>query len=201
MSHDPVFLPLMHSDLPDSISLLASLCPAESSGEMNRERERRDGDYLLRELLHHVDGGEAWALDRVEGCKPVAHRNGRTAWLSLSHTSSVIAAAASLEFDLGLDLEPVGRTISLAIGQRILHPEESRWWNRDQNREMLQLWTLKEAALKRCGTGLRTRMNGVRVEPVRPGRFRITLENHTPMEALSWNDHGHWISLAWAEAG
>ncbi|MGM0506158.1 MAG: 4'-phosphopantetheinyl transferase family protein [Bacteroidota bacterium] len=193
-------IPLSHPDLPDSISLLASTRQPVHSGENRRRRERIDGDHLLHELLHLVGGEPPWSLERMDGCKPVASRNGVKAWLSLSHSPSLLAGAASLDLDLGIDLEPLQRTISKSLGTRILHPEESRWWDSGQSEDMLRLWTLKEAALKRCGTGLRTRMNRVRVEPVQPEKFEISLDSHSPMKALSWQDHDHWISLVWTVA-
>ncbi|MEX1212715.1 MAG: 4'-phosphopantetheinyl transferase superfamily protein [Balneolaceae bacterium] len=199
MRRTPHLIPLLHPALPESISMLASLREPESPGEPKRIRERVDGDFLLRALLQRMGGDPSWSLQRIDGCKPVARRKGDTAWLSLSHTHGMLAGAASLDVDLGIDLEPRKRPLSPALGGRILHPDESRWWRADESEDLLRLWTLKEAALKRCGTGLRTRMNRVRVEPVRPGEFQITLASHPPMRSICWNEHDHWISVAWTE--
>lgn len=201
MATDSIFNKLKHPDVPASIHLRSMVQLSDLTGSERRERERQDGDRLLYHLLHTCTPYDSWSLDRQDGCKPVAMVESVTANLSLAHTPELLAAAISLEWELGIDLEPVGRTLPAALARRIFHPEERAAWDETRNEELLKLWTLKEAALKQCGTGLRTRMNHVRVLPVRPDAYEISVADREPVQALCWQEQNHWVSLAWGNEG
>ncbi|WP_248751788.1 4'-phosphopantetheinyl transferase superfamily protein [Pseudomonas sp. MWU15-20650] len=83
------------------------------------------------------------------------------AWLrfNLSHSGHSAAIALCRDHEVGVDLEQVSGKVAAkkAIAQRFFHPQEQRWLALDEANYLTrftQLWSLKEAWLKACGTGL-----------------------------------------------
>lgn len=80
---------------------------------------------------------------------------------NLSHTNGLIALAVTRDRPVGIDVEHLSRQADIAkLADRYFSLAESRalldlpvaeW-----NERFYDLWTLKEAYLKACGTGLRT---------------------------------------------
>lgn len=113
---------------------------------------RRDLSAAARELLAH-----ALALDAppalVYGAhgKPELEQGGLR--ISLSHTRGAVACAVS-ESPVGVDVEPLGRPVRdwERLAQRYYTPEEQSC--ADSPERFLEIWTRKEAYLKRDGHGL-----------------------------------------------
>ncbi|HED04910.1 MAG TPA: 4'-phosphopantetheinyl transferase superfamily protein [Candidatus Fraserbacteria bacterium] len=100
--------------------------------------------------------------------------------LSLAHSEGWGLAALSGAGEIGVDLQRV-RPLRVGLAQRILSPSErARLAERFSCREpaaLLLYWTLKEAALKALGFGLRLPMRAVQVELARQsGRARLRIE-------------------------
>lgn len=187
-----------HPDLPQSIHLLGMYRTSDAT-RRNRASEIRDGETLLQEVLRVVSDRSGWTLVREEGCKPLASLSEERAWITLAHSTGLMTAAASFEFDVGIDLEPLNRSFSFELGHRMIHRDEWRWWDTTNRDHLLQLWTLKEAALKQLGSGLRLSMNRVRVEPVSGDQYHIVVDDQPVRPALSWVCLDHWVSLVWGE--
>ncbi|WP_193222343.1 4'-phosphopantetheinyl transferase family protein [Alkalilimnicola sp. S0819] len=79
--------------------------------------------------------------------------------VNLSHTRGLAAVAVSLEQDVGVDVEWLGRRPpGLALADRYFAPSECAWLaarpEADRHEALLTLWTLKEAYIKAVGLGL-----------------------------------------------
>lgn len=80
---------------------------------------------------------------------------------NLSHTNGLIALAVARQHAVGVDVEYLSRQADIVkLAERYFSPQETQdlyalpvpaW-----NRRFFDLWTLKEAYLKACGTGLAT---------------------------------------------
>lgn len=95
------------------------------------------------------------------GGRPVVRAAAGAAWVSLSHGPGMLAVAASLAGPVGIDVE--GETVAPEVTElagRWFTPAEADWL-RDRpaasvTRDLLLLWTAKEALGKASGAGLRT---------------------------------------------
>lgn len=106
-------------------------------------REKAYG--LVREKL-----GFSGAFRRAENGKPYAEG---AAFFNISHSGSFAAAAVS-DFEVGVDIERI-RAVNLKIADKFCG-DEREYILSAENREkaFFEIWTAKEAYLKKCGTGL-----------------------------------------------
>lgn len=118
---------------------------------------------LVRDLLSRYTGESptAWQFERNPYGRPEIAGPGRWRHLrfNLSHTDGLIACAVTIHRDVGVDVEPVGRSTDvLDIAPRVFSPRELddlRRLEPDRQRErFFTLWTLKEAYIKARGMGL-----------------------------------------------
>lgn len=83
---------------------------------------------------------------------------GAAVHVSVSHGRGVVAAAASADFPVGVDVETVRRIPVGDLARRWLRVAEAEWIERREPDErivaFLWLWTQKEALGKACGRGL-----------------------------------------------
>nr|WP_234016826.1 4'-phosphopantetheinyl transferase superfamily protein [Streptomyces sp. LaPpAH-108] len=111
-------------------------------------------------------------MGTLVGGRPEGVRLSRTVWgrpyapdlpgldFSLSHTGSFLVAAVVRDGRIGVDAERSGRVMSV-LEHRICTPYERAAFatrvlsGAGRDRELLRLWTLKEAYTKALGTGLR----------------------------------------------
>lgn len=136
---------------------------------------------LTRRLLAEVTGEPPTAFRYQAGDrgKPVALCDGRLlrVHFNLSHTAGLVAVAAAVETELGVDVEAVDRTVELAVADRYFFGVEARWLDTlDPARRtegFLRLWTLKEAYIKATGRGLSQALDEFWFE-VDPPRIRFT---------------------------
>ena len=136
------------------------------------------------------------ALGRLCGVPPAAWRfvsdaHGKpSAWLedspapisfNLSHTEGMAGLAIRLGagWAIGFDLEPLARTVDLAIADRFFSPREVAWLGAlpasARAAGFLRLWTLKEAFIKATGKGLTQNLAAFSFDPC-PPRIRFTAE-------------------------
>ena len=75
---------------------------------------------------------------------------------SISHTKQMAFCALS-EKPVGIDAEPLDRSLDLRLADKILSPSERIFYDaaRDKQQTLLRFWVLKEAAAKLTGEGLR----------------------------------------------
>jgi 4'-phosphopantetheinyl transferase len=144
------------------------------------------------------------ALSRICGPPPAAWRfvadaHGKpSAWLydmpapvsfNLSHTEGMVGLAASLGAGraLGFDLEPLARTVDLAVADRFFSTREVAWLGtlREAARAegFLRLWTLKESFIKATGKGLTQDLAAFSFTPCPP---RIRFAASLPEREADW---------------
>lgn len=119
-----------------------ALCPIEGSTPgTRRERERRAIRQLAdatigadTEILHHADGSP-YLSDTAAG------------HISISHSRHVAALLISREPGWGIDIEEARQEQLSRIAARVLDEDEIRAYSHD----LVQAWTLKEAAFKAAG--------------------------------------------------
>ncbi|MGW3681164.1 4'-phosphopantetheinyl transferase family protein [Streptomyces prasinus] len=114
----------------------------------------------------------AAALDLLPAELDLAYRTGGRPYLrgldldvSLSHSEELIAVAVSRVGRIGVDTEPADRRLDFdLLSGHICAPGERRALlplpPRARERELLRLWTLKEAYSKALGQGLRLDFSG-----------------------------------------
>lgn len=115
--------------------------------------------------------------------------------ISISHTEQITLIALSLrKVSIGIDIEAQSRKVPEGLHKRILSPDEHS--SDIQALPVIQLWTLKEAALKWAGTGLRTAMNSLTVLKKSSGLFSIHFSDGTFVTARSFVMDNYWVSIA-----
>jgi 4'-phosphopantetheinyl transferase len=124
------------------------------------------GRALLRTALARYTDADPTALEFRYNChgKPALGRPSDTALeFSLSHTRGLVVCAVTLHDAVGVDVESRRRRSTLApleLARRYFAPAETAALGglpaEDQLAAFLEIWTLKEAFVKACGTGLAT---------------------------------------------
>lgn len=120
---------------------------------------------LTRLVLSRLDPAipsSAWRFEAGAHGKPRAWVGGNPADLTfnLSHTDGLVGLATlrSPGHELGFDVEPIYRKVTLGVADRFFRPEETAWLHglpeAGRPEGFLRLWTLKEAFIKATGEGL-----------------------------------------------
>ena len=144
---------------------------------------RADRDALLTEAL----GADRFARIRIlDGGKPFiasSDADPTPPHFSITHTNGLIACAVS-DVPVGIDAEPLVRSISEKLRSRILAKEE-------RTDDLLCTWVQKEAYLKLTGDGVRFGMANCTVAD---GKILDTLGRTAFVRA--WKTETHTIALA-----
>jgi phosphopantetheine--protein transferase-like protein len=153
-----LFLAVSSTDAlsPELLSLLsdAERRKIEDASCHQRRNEYFCGRATLRLLLQAVTGLPAdWhTISTTDTGKPVCE-NGPG--VSISHSKGVIACAAAINGDVGVDIEfaDSGRDTG-RLATEYFSPTEIDWLNAQPQNRFYMLWVLKEAWLKAVGTGI-----------------------------------------------
>lgn len=118
--------------------------------------------------------------------------------ISISHTEQfTLIALSKWKYPIGIDIEAQSRKVPEGLHKRILSPGEHS--SEIQALPVIQLWTLKEAALKWAGTGLRTAMNSLTVHKKSSEMFSVHFSDGTFVSARSFVLDNYWVSIATTE--
>lgn len=125
---------------------------------------------------------------------------------NLSHTNGLIALVVMQDAAVGVDVEYLSRKADIAsLAQRYFSMQESeamlampvaQW-----NERFFDLWTLKEAFLKACGTGLTTPLHEFSFS-LDGGAIEVSFSPLLAEDPLAWHfwqlqlDRGYRLSLA-----
>lgn len=152
--------------------VLESCTQLLSSDEADRYRRFRfDADRhvfllshaMLRRVLSRYTDIEpaAWQFSLSSGGRPeIAHPDpGMSLRFNLTHTRGLAACIVTQTLDCGVDAEALAvRRHAMGIAERMFADEELRLLRDlegpDLQDEFINLWTLREAYCKACGTGL-----------------------------------------------
>ncbi|MGW3497514.1 4'-phosphopantetheinyl transferase family protein [Streptomyces sp. NPDC001020] len=116
--------------------------------------------------------------------------------VSLSHTEGLLVVGLTRFGRLGVDTEPADRRmLDLGTDVRVCTPYELEALDlvplAQRNRELVRLWTLKEAYSKAIGQGLRFRFTEFGFGP-RDARMRMLRPDGTPGTGQEWSFHS-WL--------
>ena len=147
---------------------------------------------LGRRLLSHWAGGvpQDWRFSVGDHGKPeVLCPEGAPALrLNLSHTRGLAAAALTVDNDIGIDVEWLGRhTDCLGLGQRFFAASECELLRAAPAERLVEtflaLWTLKEAYVKAIGKGLAQPLDSFSFTPEPPA---ISFADPTADDPARW---------------
>lgn len=127
--------------------------------------------------------------------KPQANCEGREVSVSFSHTKDAVAGAISFAYNVGCDMENIHRTVHSRLVERMKNSDERS--DLYEKVEPVCVWTLKEAALKMIGTGLRKPMKSVKISMAGPDEFDVEFDNGKRAKICSFQHKNHWISVCY----
>lgn len=127
--------------------------------------------------------------------KPKAFINDQELSVSFSHTKLGLSAGISKTFNVGCDIELVNRSVSPSLLARMRCPFEGEMLYKKA--DPIQIWTLKEAALKMIGTGLRKPMNSITISLLDESLFDVDFGNGKRAKICSFKHKSHWISICY----
>ncbi len=186
-----------HSLLPEDV--IVAVCSPDIAGNSYedpvsiKKEETRIARSLVAEIVAEKFGKGHFEILSEKDKKPTARLNGKPIHISISHCREIICGAVSAERVLGVDVESVYRSCYPKLRDRIVNERETGFV---ESVSTLQLWTIKEAALKWSGSGLRTAMNKIRITKNRKPLFLVELPDGKCIEICSFEYSGHWMSVA-----
>jgi phosphopantetheinyl transferase len=163
---------------------------------LSRKSELVTSRFLQKKLAAKIGlSGDEFYIKKEASGKPVGYYNQKKYGVAISHTKNVVAAAIYEAGDVGLDVELKSRKTNPGIRERILNNGEI---NTLRDFQTLQIWTLKEAALKLTGTGLRTRMRAISIEPIENNNFQTEF-NGKRITIHSYELQHIWLAVCYFE--
>lgn len=158
--------------------------------------ESASGRQLLSDIsrqLYDIGNSE---IKTVKYEKPSLAIGDKIISVSFTHTSKAVSAVVSDMWVVGIDMELCSREVHAGLAKRIKHSEEEFKFYKQY--PIIQIWTMKEAALKAIGTGLRKPMNGVKIKPLNDtDLFEIEFFNGSKGKICSFRINNHWISICY----
>ena len=192
---DQLFLPIHHKKLPESIFggfEKRDLNPGDGPVEIS---ESLSGKLLLQKLIASRFEIQAPEIITKKYEKPRVYYNGNEISVSFSHTPGAVSGAISKEYIVGLDMESLNRNVHPRLTSRMKHPrEEDALYSGDST---LRIWTLKEAALKAIGTGLRVPMNSVCLKKESEDEYSVEFNDGKEAKICSFQESNQWISICY----
>lgn len=187
-----------HPNLPSDITLAVIGLVSKSSNEVTRQKSREIQKQLGRQLIsdviaHQYGPGQCNIFSEKNG-KPHAILDDSHLQISIAHCSGMITGAVSDNRVLGLDIEHSSRKCYSGLRNRILNKNEVKLVREIST---LQLWTVKEAALKWSGSGLRTPMNQLSVRKIESSQFIIEFPTGIRIDICSFLYENFWLSIAY----
>ena len=160
-----------------------------------RQAEYLTARHLFQFMTGEVMGTQKQAhLDKEPGGKPFARIGDKHLYVSFSHSQKKVFCAVSEFKDIGIDTELLHRAIPNRVLKRVLDKTEMQLL---EDLDPLQIWTLKEAAVKCLGTGLRTNLNEVRITLSKDNEISARFNNDKFIEICSFRTTDHQIALAY----
>jgi 4'-phosphopantetheinyl transferase len=116
-------------------------------------------------------------------CEPAPHFN-------LAHTEGLVACVLSRDFEVGIDVERIERTVNLDIARRYFAPAEVAFLEQVPEGMRQQVfflfWTLKEAYVKARGMGLSLPLEQFAFQLDNPQSLSISFEETMREDPAKW---------------
>lgn len=169
---------------------------------------------LLRLRLGELVGQRAEGLHFASNLFGKPTLQGPGPQFNLSHCRSMVCIAVSAQGAVGVDVEPLDRGHALdlaALAREVLTSAEQAQlgvgdWSAPWT--FMRLWTLKEAVVKACGTGLSQDLHalGIELHADRPILRRAASpsgpwQQDTDIQLRQWWPDAHAVALAYIGSG
>jgi phosphopantetheinyl transferase len=160
----------------------------------HRKNEFLTARHLFHELLNDVAPNSEFILSKHSLGKPFAIYGDKELFVSFSHSKDLVFCALSNSVDIGLDTEWLEREVDQRVVKRILGESE---WDVFSDEDPILLWTIKEAAVKCLGTGLRTNLKELEIQKKGSSKFFVRINDEKTFQICSFKVLNHQISIAY----
>jgi phosphopantetheinyl transferase len=190
--------PLLPEDIILAVYSFSSKETVKASRSSNRKYQKLMGRQLISKVIADSFGSGQCNIFSEENGKPHATLDNKPLHITIAHCSGMVCGAVSESYILGVDIEDSSRKCYPGLRKRIMNPEEE-----ELVREIstLRLWTIKEAALKWSGSGLRMSMNSIILRNRLDSGFGIEFPGGNRINTFSFQHTGYWIALAYDTDG
>lgn len=177
-----------------SINLLEDGEKAELSECTNEKRKREfvSSRVCLKHLAKEIGCKEDIEIKKDDLGQPYGSDGGHSYYVSIAHSDHHIFCGITSTMPIGVDVEPIDRTVPDQLEQRITHPKEKKLL---ANIPAIRLWTIKEAYIKLRGQGLRMNMNEVQIGQESSQIF-AELNNDKSPKICSFRLKNMWLAIA-----
>ncbi len=169
-----------------------AICAFDDFQTSESGEQHSPGLHLAEQLATKwLPNGSEFKVYRKESGQPYGRINSEEVGVSIAHSKSHLFAGINKFGNIGVDLEPVDRKVHSGLAARIRCANDIGC----ENLEVVRMWTIKEAALKWQGTGLRYPMKLVKIIRNSDDHFTINIENKSA-RLISLRYHEYWIAVA-----
>lgn len=168
----------------------------EGFANVNRKNEFLAGRHLFRFMLEKGGYSPSYILQKEPEGKPFALDGANRLRVSFSHSGSLMLCAVSPEKEIGIDAERADRRTGSGLLARILSEKEHALFS-DYNPVLL--WTIKEAAAKCLGTGMRTNFNELILSKTPENRYLVNFNDEMTIQICSFKLTDYQISIAYQD--
>jgi phosphopantetheinyl transferase len=188
---------IQHPDLPEEILVSYEPVLIPEKGYDIASLETHAGSSLLRYMARTWLAAQDMKVLAPKSEKPRAFIQEEEISVSFSHTKEALSAAMSKRFNVGCDMESVGRDVNPKLIGRMKQAGENDSLYNDI--DPIRIWTFKESALKMIGTGLRKPMNSVKVTQINSSLFHAEFTDGKQAKICSFKHNDHWISICYEQ--
>ena len=157
-------------------------------------RERLAARFMVRSVLSRyapVDPRDWQFVENAHGRPEVAMPlDAAHLRFNLSHADGVVIMVVSAHYEVGVDVERLGRRARLAIAERFFAPSEVDALRAlpepQQPRRFLEYWTLKESYIKARGAGMSLPLDQFAFDVATPGRPAIRFADGFDDDPAAW---------------
>ncbi|PAU95520.1 hypothetical protein CK503_00195 [Aliifodinibius salipaludis] len=159
---------------------------------LKRQREFVTSRITLKEMSQKIGDSPYFKIRKDELGQPFGKTSSQKFFVSIAHTDDYVLCGLAGAHPLGVDLEPVDRTVPTKLRPRITHPKENDLANEIP---LIRLWTIKEAYIKLRGQGLRMNMNEVQITR-ESDRMFAKINNDKRAKICSFRLKNNWLAVA-----
>ncbi len=157
----------------------------------NRKNEFLTGRKLFRDMVEEI----GWNYSKIntlkdELGKPSGLIDEKSVHLSFTHSNNWMLCALSKKRNVGIDIEHKDRKYNPSIINRLANDDEI------DIMPVLKLWTVKEAALKMKGIGIRMDLKSLKLVSNK-NRNQVHFSDDSMCDFCTFEKQNHYITLAY----